>query len=37
MAQKLRTAKPIPDNEFTKLAEGVISKNKRLLEMLAKV
>jgi hypothetical protein len=37
MAQKLRTAKPIPDKEFTKLAEGVISKNKELLEMLAKV
>jgi len=33
----LGTAKPIPDKEFTKLAEGVISKNKGLLEMLAKV
>jgi len=37
MAQKVRAVKPIPDKEFTKIAEGVISKNKELLEMLAKV
>jgi hypothetical protein len=37
LAQKLRTAKQIPDKEFTKLAEGVIKKNKELLEMFAKV
>ena len=37
MAQKLRTAKPIPDREFTELANGVVSKNRELLDMLAKV
>ena len=37
MAQKLRVAKPIPDNEFTQIAERVISRNKELLDMLAKV
>ncbi len=37
MAQKLRTAKAIPNKEFTELAKGVVSKNRELLAMLAKV
>ena len=37
MAQKLRAAVPIPDKEFTKIAESVIDKNIELLDMLAKV
>ena len=37
MAQKLRTAKQISDKEFERLADGIINKNKELLEMLAKV
>jgi hypothetical protein len=37
MAQKMKAAKAIPDKEFTKIAEGVINKNKELFEMLAKV
>ena len=37
MAQKLKTAKAIPNKEFTRIAKGVISKNKDLLAMLAKV
>ena len=37
MAQKLKTAKPIPNREFTRLAERVIRKNKELLQMLANV
>ena len=37
MAQKMGSAKQIPEKEFAKLAEGVISKNRELLEMLAKV
>ena len=37
MAQKLGPAKQIPDEEFRSLAKGVISKNRKLLEMLAKV
>ena len=37
MAQKTKTTKSIPDKEFTKITERVISENKELLEMLAKV
>ena len=37
MAQGLKTAKGIPDEEFTRLAKAVIGKNKELLDMLAKV
>jgi hypothetical protein len=37
MAQKLRSAKQIPEEEFRSLAEGVLKKNRTLLEMLAKV
>ena len=37
MAQKLRSAKRIPDEEFRTLADGVLEKNRKLLEMLAKV
>lgn len=37
MAQKVRVAKPIPDKEFAQITEGVISRNKELLDMLAKV
>jgi hypothetical protein len=37
MAQKLKAARPIPHREFSKIAEAVISKNRKLLEMLAKV
>jgi len=37
MAQKLRSAKPIPDKEFSDITEGVVRKNKELLDMLAKV
>jgi hypothetical protein len=37
MAQKMKTAKAIPDKEFTKIAQGVINKNSELLDMLAKV
>jgi hypothetical protein len=37
MAQKMRTAKAIPDKEFTKIAQGVISRNSELPEMLSKV
>ena len=37
MAQKTKTAKAIPGKEFTKIAEGVINRNRELLEKLAKV
>ncbi len=37
MAQKPEPVKQIPDDEFRSLAEGVLSKNRTLLEMLAKV
>ena len=37
MAQKAKTAKSIPDKEFMEITERVISENKELLEMLAKV
>jgi hypothetical protein len=37
MAQKMRTAKAIPDGEFKRIAQGVISRNRELLEMLAKI
>jgi hypothetical protein len=37
MAQKMKTAKAIPDKEFTKIAERVINRNRELLEKLAKV
>lgn len=37
MAQKMRTAKAIPEKEFVNLANGVIDKNRELLQMLAKV
>ena len=37
MAQKLRSAKPIPDKDFAEITEGVLRKNKDLLDMLAKV
>lgn len=37
MARKLKSAKKIPDEEFRSLAEGVLKKNRMLLEMLAKV
>ncbi len=37
MAQKLRSAKRIPEEEFRSLADGVLEKNRILFEMLAKV
>jgi hypothetical protein len=37
MAQKMKTANAIPDKEFTRIAEGVINRNRELLEKLAKV
>ncbi len=37
MAQGLKTAKAIPEKEFARIAKQVISKNKELLAMLAKV
>lgn len=37
MAQKLRAAKGIPDEEFNRLTETIIQENKELLDRLAKV
>ena len=36
MAQKLRAAKQIPDEEFDKLTETIIRENRELLKRLAK-
>lgn len=37
MAQKLRVAKGIPDEEFNRQLEASLKEDKRLLEMLARV
>jgi hypothetical protein len=37
MAQKVRTSKKIADRDFDRLTEVVLSENRELLEMLAKV
>ena len=37
MAQRLRIAKGIPDEEFDRKLEAALKEDKKLLEMLAKV
>jgi len=37
MAQKLRAAQQVADEEFDRLTEAIIRENKDLLEKLAKV
>jgi hypothetical protein len=37
MAQRLRIAKGIPDQEFNQKLEAALKEDKKLLDMLAKV